>query len=232
MRRAALALIQGALAIFVTAGAVVGQELAEICPGAEDGTGAIWGALTDPDGMILPGASVNASWEADGTERKAAVQVGLDGSYTMCYVPLNTEVTVQPMFANVAGEAVSLTLTEIFTQHDFALSMTGASAGGGDEDDRIWMCVAGGQSTINIQNSRLLRCDPQWQPLERCPKAKELGRVTATSAGGGSGMMREMLETLVQEAKRLGANAIINVQGGRSSIQGEAVVIEVDPSRC
>jgi len=232
MRRAATALLQGALAVLVTGTALHGQELTEICPGAEDGTGALWGAVSDPDaGMVLPGATVNASWNAGGQEQSAEVQVGLDGSYTMCYLPLGTELTVQPMFATMAGETVMITLSEIFTQQDMALSMTGGNSGGDDGDDRIWMCFSGGDSTINIQNSVLIRCDAQWQVLERCPKT-EFGRITAQAVGAGTGMMREMLENLVASAKRLGANAVINLQAGQNSLMGEAVLIEVDPSTC
>lgn len=230
MRRIGKALVQGAITVLVTVTALAGQELTEICPGAEDGTGALWGAVSDPDaGMILPGATVNASWNTDGQERTAEVEVGLDGSYTMCYLPLGPEIEVRPMFATIAGESVTVTLSEIFTQQDMVLSMTGGNSR--DDDDRIWMCFDGGQSTINIQNSRLIRCDAQWQPLVRCPKT-ELGQITAQSSGAGSGMFREMLETLVAEAERIGANAVLNPHAERATLSGEAVLIEVDPSTC
>ncbi|MDX1393049.1 MAG: hypothetical protein R3195_01615 [Gemmatimonadota bacterium] len=231
MRRIVRALAKGALALLLTGSAVGAQELSEICPGAADGTGAIWGQVTDPEGMVLPGANVNATWQEDGEARSASVQVQLDGSYTMCYLPLGPEVTVQAMFANMAGPLTPLTLTEVFTQHDVAVTMGGGDSAGAS-DDRIWLCVNGGESTINIEFSRLVRCDPQWQPLERCPKAQELGRVSAQPVGAGSGMMREMIEGIVQQAERLGANAVVNVRSSRSSVEGEAVVIEVDPINC
>jgi len=55
--------------------------------------------------------------------------------------------------------------------------------------------------------------------------------------------MSEMIEQLVQEAKRIGANAVVNIQDSRgglsfggalhaTSITGEGVRIEVDPSTC
>lgn len=231
MRRTFRACLQSAIAGLFAVSSVAAQELEDICPGAEDGTGALWGAVMDSDAdMVLPGANVIAVWDDDGQERQAEVQVGLDGGYTMCYLPLETAITVHAAFATMAGAPVQVTMTEIFTQHDLSLSMTGAAAGD-DGDDRLWMCVEGGQSTINIQNTRLIRCDPQWQPLERCPK-EELGRISAQPAGAGGGMMREMLEGVIQEATRLGANAVINVRSSRSSITGEAVRIDVDPSTC
>ncbi|MDH3735263.1 MAG: YbjQ family protein, partial [Gemmatimonadota bacterium] len=203
----------------------------DICPGAEEGTGALWGGVTDSDAdMVLPGASVIASWDVDGETRRAEAQVGVDGAYTICYLPLELPITVHAAFATMEGVPIQVAMTEVFTRQDLSLSMSG-SAAAEDDDDRLWLCVAGGQSTINIQNSRLIRCDPQWQPLERCPK-EELGGISVQPAGGGSGMMREMIEGVVQEAKRLGANAVINVQDSRTSITGEAVRIDVDPSTC
>lgn len=231
MRRLSRALVHGAIAGLFAASSAVGQELQEICPGAEDGTGALWGAVTDSDAdMVLPGANVVATWVDDGDERNAEVQVGLDGSYTMCYVPLGTEISVHATFATMEGAPVQVTLSEIFLQQDLSLSMTG-SAGGASDDERIWLCLSGGESQINIQNSRIIRCDSSWKPLETCPKT-ELGQISAQAVGAGSGMIREMIETLVQEAKRVGANAVINPRFSRGSISGEAVLIEVDPSTC
>lgn len=231
MRRISRALVHGAIAgLFATTG-VVGQELQDICPGAEDGTGAIWGAVTDSDAdMVLPGANVFAKWTEDGEQKNAQVQVGLDGGYTMCYVPMGTEISVHAAFATMEGTPVQVTLSEIFLQQDLSLSMSGTS-GGDDGDDRLWVCIAGGQSQINIQNTRLIRCDADWKPLETCPKT-ELGRISAQAVGAGSGMVREMLEQFVQEASRVKANAVINVNYGRGGMSGEAVRIDVDPSTC
>jgi len=232
MRRSMTALLPAAL-ITLGAASANAQELSEICPNAKDGTGAIWGLVSDPDaGMGLPGARVVASWSEDGKTQSAETETQLDGSYTLCYVPLGVDLSVRPMFATVGGAEIAMHLEEIFTRQDISFSMTGArSAGGGEEDSRIWMCIAGGQSTININNTRLIRCESYWKPLEQCPK-EELGSVTASPVGDGSGVMREMLERLVQEARRLGANALINVKSSRSAIIADAVRIEVDPSTC
>ena len=243
MRRTVRALLQSAIVGFLAASAASGQTLDEICPGAEDGTGALWGGVRDSDAdMILPGASVIASWEADGKKRDSEVQVGLDGAYQMCYLPLETVISVSASFGTMGGQRLDVTMTEVFTRQDLTLSMSG----GGDTDtgdDRLWMCVNGGQSEINMQHSRLIRCDDNWQPLEQCPKV-ELGLISVQPIGAGSGVLREMLEQLVQEAKRLGANAVVNVQDSRgglsvasntdhpTSITAEGVLIEVNPTTC
>ena len=231
MRRIYRALFQGAIAGLFAASGVVGQELQDICPGAQDGTGAIWGAVTDSDAdMVLPGANVIATWSEDGESKNAQVQVGLDGGYTMCYVPMGTEISVHAAFATMQSAPVQVSLSEIFLQQDLSLSMSG-STGGADGDERLWLCIAGGQSQINIQNTRLIRCDADWKPLETCPKT-ELGRISVQATGAGSGMMREMLEQIIQEAKRVKANAVVNPQFSRGTMTGEAVLIEVDPSGC
>jgi hypothetical protein len=190
--------------------------------------------------MLLPGATVIASWTVQGRDRRAEVRTGLDGAYTMCHLPLETSVRVHASFGNIDGGTVAITLTDIFTRQDLGLSTSGAAAV--DNDDRLWFCVEGGQSVINMQFSRLVRCDEDWQPLENCPK-EELGLITVQPVGAGSGMLREMIEQLVLEAKRIGANAVVNVQDARggtsfgstqhaTSITAEGVLIEVDPSTC
>lgn len=241
MRRMAREMLLGAIVGLPVAPLASAQTLDQICPGAEDGTGALWGAVADTDAdLVLPGASVIASWNADGHEQHSEVQVGLDGVYKLCYLPLETAISVYASFATMSGAPAEVTMTAIFTRQDLSLSMSGA--GGGDGDDRLWLCVAGGQSVINNQYSRLVRCDDNWRPLEWCPK-EELGRISIQPVGAGSGVLREMLEQLVQQAKRLGANAVINAQddrGGTSfggaqhltSISGEAVWIDVDPTTC
>jgi len=230
MKRARFALGQSALMFMGSVLGVTAQDLSEVCPGSEGGTGALYGLVSDPDaGMVLPGATVVVAWQEGGSTARAEAVAGLDGSFTVCHLPLDTELTVQSRFATMAGTAIRMSLAEPITRQDVPLSMTGG--GGGEKDDRIWMCLAGGESTINLQNSRILRCEPQWQPLEKCPKV-ELGTVNATATGSGSGMMREMLEQIVADTRRLGANALLNVSGGRGSMRATAVKIDVDPSTC
>ena len=226
------------LIVFLLAGTSIvhAQDLSELCPNSNDGTGAVWGVVSDMDmQMALPGATVLATWDKGGNQGRAETQTGLDGSFTVCYLPLETSLSIQPMLGTMAGQTVSLNLTESITRHDlgFSLTGTGDSSDGGDEDDRIWACFGRADSQMMLQVGGLIRCDPQWQPLEQCPR-EELGRVTADLEGYAArrGAMREMVDRLIDEAERLGANALIDFEGGRGSINAQAVKIEIDPRTC
>jgi len=236
--RKARALLHSAIVGLLAASAASAQTLDQICPNAPAGIGALYGAVMDSDAEVtLPGATVVASWDAGGQEQRAEVGVGVEGFYAMC-LPLETGISVYASFAAESGAPLELTMTEVFTRQDLSLSLSGESG----EGDRLWLCVEGGESVINIRFSRLVRCDQNWKPLEQCPK-EELGQISVKPVGAGSGMLREMIEQVVKEAKRLGANAVINVHDGRggtsftgtqhaTSILGEAVRIDVDPSTC
>lgn len=232
MKRLRLALGIGAAITLVGASSVFGQDLQEFCPNSEDGQGALWGVLSDPDqDMGLPGATVRATWTADGGG-SAEAQTNFDGSYVLCYLPLETELAVMGVFATMTGQPMAVTLTEPLTERNLGLSMSGGGGGASDEgDDRIWACFAGGESETNLQYSRLIRCEANWKPLENCPKS-ELGSVSASPVGDGSDRMRDMLERLIADTRRLGANALINLRASRSSIRATAVKIEVDPATC
>lgn len=242
MRRWIPSLLIAAAAWLVAVPAASAQTLEEICPGAVEGTGALWGAVMDTDGdMTLPGATVVATWSEGGVTRTAEARVASDGAYRMCGVPLHLPLSVQASFSSSASVPVAVTMTGVFTRQDLNLSLSGAPGVAGP-DERLWVCVDGGESEFNLRFSRLVRCDEGWQPLEQCPKI-ELGRLNVQPVGAGSGMLREMTEQLVIEAKRLGANAIVNLRDGRGStsligtdhsntLTGEAVLIEVDPSTC
>lgn len=231
MRPYRLALMPSVLFMLFGASALNAQDLADVCPNSKAGTGALWGVVQDLDAeMALPGVRVVATWQKGGNPARAETHTGLDGGFTLCYLPLETDLSVQPNLANIAGTAIGISLTELITRKDLGLSLSGTGLAD-EEDDRIWACFGRGESTINRQNPRLLRCDPQWQPLEQCPK-EALGRVQATRIRGGVGMMREMLEKMANEARRLGANALIDWSASGSLISAQAVRIEVDPSTC
>ncbi len=247
LRRFASGLAVGALGLVLTGAAAVAQELNEVCPDSPDMTGALWGLVSDPDTQMgLPSATVVATWEKDGDEGQMEGQTALDGGYTLCYVPLGVEISVQPLFMGTGGAATTASLTEEITRLDLVFSLSGVGGGGGDED-RIWACFGGTtDNQINLQNSRLIRCDPGWDGIDRCPKESEHGQVQATMTGGslsaddeerldriaGSSDFREALEKLIADATRLGANAMINVRMNRNSLSAEAVTITVDPATC
>ncbi|MYH10751.1 MAG: hypothetical protein F4143_11735 [Gemmatimonadales bacterium] len=235
MRRVASGMAVGAVALALTGSAAIAQELNEVCPDSPDMTGALWGLVADGDTQMgLPSATVVATWEKDGEEGQMEGQTALDGGYTLCYVPLGVEVSVQPVFMGTGGAAVTANLAEQITRLDltFSLSDVGGGGGGGD-DDRIWACFGGTtDNQINLQNSRLVRCDPGWEGIDRCPKDSEHGQLQAQMAGAGVGQFREALERLVADAQRVGANALINWRRSGNSFTAEAVTISVDPATC
>ncbi len=233
LRRFASGMAVGASALAFTGSAAIAQELNEVCPDSPDMTGALWGLVSDPDTQMgLPSATVVATWEKDGEEGQMEGQTALDGGYTLCYVPLGVEISVQPAFMGTGGAATTANLTEEITRLDLVFSLAGVGGGGGGDDDRIWACFGADDNQINMQNSRLVRCDTSWQELERCPKEGEHGQVQATITGAGVGTFREALEKVIVETRRLGANALINWRWNRNSLSAEAVTITVDPSTC
>jgi len=194
--------------------------------------------------MALPGATVVATWQREGKPGQAEAQSGLDGGFKLCNVPLALEVAVHPTFATMNGPEVVVTLDEAITRQDLGFSLTGTTAVAAD-DDRIMACLGGAQSQINLQNSRLFRCDAHWPALSKCPK-EEMGTVMANASGSGGGVLREMLESIAAETRRLGANALVNfsIEEGRGSVNSDnsdkpvgairatAVKIDVDPTTC
>ncbi len=105
--------------------ALAGQELSELCPSAGDDKAAIIGLVQDADGgMILPGASVIATWSADGEEGRAEVQVGLDGTYTLCGVPQDTEISLRARFTQFASEPIVVSLSGGVGRQDLGVSLT------------------------------------------------------------------------------------------------------------
>ncbi len=250
MRRLGMRIAAGALALAFAGPAALAQELNEVCPDSPDMTGALWGLVSDGDTQMgLPSANVIASWEKDGESGQMEGQTALDGGYTLCYVPLGVEISVQPVFMGTGGAAVTANLTDQITRVDLTFSLSAVGDGGGGDEDRIWACFGGTtDNQINLQNSRLLRCDPSWAGIDRCPKEEEHGQVQATISGSSvsadttaaergrqlarSSEFREALEKVIQEAKRLGANALINWRLNRNSLRAEAVTITVDPATC
>lgn len=236
MNRALRALAQGAVLSVVSALGLSAQTLAELCPNSGENMGALVGQVADPDSdMVLPGASVTATWRQDGSDARTEVQAGLDGSFTLCYLPLRTDVSIQVALATMPGQVSTVSLMEPVTRQDLVFSLSGGGASGsesgGEGDERIMACIGSATSTATMQLSRLIRCEPTWKPLEQCPK-EELGVVTANATRRGRGAFREMLETLIADAHRRGANALVNFSGGRGEMRAEAVRIDIDPATC
>ena len=256
MRRFQATLLGGAALALAASGAIA-QELGEVCPDAQPGTGALWGLVSDAEaGIGLPGATVVATWESDAEGTRIEGQTRLDGGYVLCDVPLGVEVSVQPIVAGLGGTAVVTTLTGDFGQVDLSFSLAGAGS-----DDRVWACLdSSGDQAGRGGLSRLLRCDADWGKLEACPmddvhgeveaelplvasvevvSASELARLQSemrrqrgvTGLGSGPGF-RRAVEEMVKGAKRLGANALIDWDREGATLTAKAVTITVDPATC
>ena len=235
--------------------AVSAQELDEVCPDAQPGTGATWGLVADIDsGIGLPGATVVATWERDGAAERSEAQTALDGGYVLCGLPLDTELSVQPMVASVGGPVVLTMLSEAISRVDLGFSLTGVAG----EDDRVWACPGDRSEEAGRMASRHLRCDSDWPPLETCPREQEHGAVEAAlgqearsrdvlltpeeirrlrsrirpGAGAIAPLLDAAAERLAAAARRLGANALINFERDGTTIRAEAVTITVDPATC
>ncbi len=213
----------------------VAQDPSEVCPGAEDGTGALWGLLSDADAQIgLPGATVVASWTVDGAPARADVQTSIDGSFTMCYVPLDTELSVLGMIGSIPGRPFAVTLTDPITRLDLEVSLTGANAGG----EKMLACLGDPLSETRFRMAEFVRCDSGWRGLENCPR-EDLGRVSThaslSPSRGRGGIERDgppWLEELIAEARELGANALVSMRTSGELISAQAAFIEVDPASC
>ena len=257
MRRFGTTLLAVVPALALGARGASAQELGEVCPEAQAGTGALWGLVSDAEsGIGLPGATVVATWESEGDQARAEGQAALDGGYVLCHVPLGLEVSVQPIVAGLGGTVVVTTLTGDFGQVDLSYSLADAGS-----DDRVWACPdARGDPAGRGRLSRLVRCDSDWGRLEACPldkvygeveaelpvvtsievvSASELARLQAEmrrargreGLGSGPGF-RRAVEEMVAAAKRMGANALIDWDRERATLKAKAVTITVDPSTC
>ncbi len=242
------------LLLAITVPGAYGQELGEVCPNGPAGSGAVWGLVSDADsGIGLPGATVVATWDGDGEPVRAEVQTALDGGYVLCGVPRGFEVSLRPTLAGMEGAIVAATLTGDFARADLPLSLTG----GDGDDDRLWACLdSRTDPSGSIRRSRLLRCDDDWGELEACPQ-EELAEVEAVasrtvsrtvvvsaaeaaalqrSVRGSGSVSEEVIRELVADARRLGANALVDwdVRGAARErrLTAKAVTITVDPSSC
>ncbi len=100
------------------------QSLSDFCPSAGDDEAAIIGLVQDADGgMILPGASVIATWTMDDQEGEAEVQVGLDGTFTLCGVPREIEISLRAELNQFAGAPVFVRLSGGVGRQDLTVSL-------------------------------------------------------------------------------------------------------------
>lgn len=208
MRNAARVLGLGSLFLGFFVSGARSQTLEESCPDLGEGLGGLIGYVVDSDSeMIMPGASVSATW-ADG---ESAVDTGLDGVYRLCDLPVGVALVLQANFATFAGEPVEHQMNGDFERLDFGISMlaAAAAAASGGRDDRILISLPDGRCPVTLQFPGLI-CGEGWR-LERCEYVDK-GRIVARRSGGGTDD-KELVERFVIEAQRAGADAILNLKG-------------------
>lgn len=165
----------------------IAQDLSEVCPGAEDDTGALLGVLFDADSEVaLPGATVVARWTIDGAEGRAETGTSIDGSFTLCQVPLETEITLLGMIGTVPGQAVAITLTDPVTRQDVAISLAGSMGGGGE---KMLACLGPPDSEFRLRVGEFVHCDPGGRDWSAAPGRSWAGSASPSPAlpAGGRG---------------------------------------------
>lgn len=200
------------------------QEVAEMCDGSSADDAAIVGVVREGDSdMLLPGATVVASWEENGPRQQTTVQSGLDGSYVVCGLRPGLSVTLLASFSTLESVAKVVELADGVTRADLALSLA-MSSSAEPTDRRLIMCP-------DFEFPHLIDCEP-GQYLDRCEHEK-LGRVE-TGRAGAAVDAQETVEQFIYEVKRLGGDAVIDVDvqsryGSLWRIEGMAVKL-ADPT--
>lgn len=211
----ALALARG------SASPAAGQAVPDVCEGAGADDAAVVGVVREGDAdMVLPGATIVASWEDDGPRQETRVESRLDGSYALCGLRPGLSVTLLATFSTLESEPTVVELGEGVTRADLSLSLAMAAS----SDRRLIMCP-------DFEYPHLIDCEP-GQYLDRCEHEK-LGRVE-TGRAGAAVDSQETVEQFIYEVKRLGGDAVIHVNvqrryGGLWRIEGMAVKL-ADPT--
>jgi len=227
--------VSACLTLLTVGAPAVAQDLSEVCPDAEDGTGALQGLLSDANAQMgLPGATVVARWTIDGAPGRAEGQTSIDGSFTLCSLPLETELAVLGMVGSVSGVPLAVMLTDHITRREVQLSLTGTSAAGASGEQML-ACFGAPDSALRNQVAEFVRCDIRWRGLKSCPR-ENLGRVSTMARAFRAADMPGWLEELIEKARELGANALVDYEraegAGAQLRSAQAVLIKVDPASC
>lgn len=142
---------------FVAADTAAAQSFTDFCPeGDEETEAAVVGFVTDPEaGTIVPGATVAASWVADDARQRAEGQSDLQGVYSVCGLPKDTEVSLRVIFGDRRGSAVPYTTSAVLAQQDLEISLTGEP----EERVEVGSLSAGGGGRSRILNSEIIRSE-------------------------------------------------------------------------
>lgn len=116
------------LGLILVPQALQAQSFTDFCPTGDEATeAAVVGWVTDPDAdTVVPGATVAASWVADGERQRAEAQTNLEGLYALCGLPRDMEVSIRAALADRRGDAVDYTTGTTLAQQDLTISLTAA----------------------------------------------------------------------------------------------------------
>lgn len=122
----------------------VAQEFTDFCPDGNDETdAAVVGYVTDPDlDSVVPAVAVAASWVQDGARRRIEVQANLEGLFTLCGLPRESEVSLRATFGDRRGPPVPYTTSVTLAQQDLHLSLTANNEE--EVDDEVGSLAGGG----------------------------------------------------------------------------------------
>ena len=132
-------------AVFLgTPSLAVAQDFTDFCPdGNEETDAAVVGYVTDPDlNTVVPGVSVAASWVQDGARRRIVADANLEGLFTLCGLPQESEVSLRASFGDRRGSAVPYTTSAILAQQDLYLSL--AADNEEEVNDEVGSLAGGG----------------------------------------------------------------------------------------
>ena len=133
------------------------QSYTDFCPeGDQEAEAAVVGYVTDPDaGTIVPGATVAASWIADSARQRAEGESNMEGLYTICGLPKETEVSLRVVFLDRRGPEVPYTTSAVLAQQDMEISLTG----GPEERVEIGSLASGGGGRSRVLGSEIIRSE-------------------------------------------------------------------------
>ncbi len=142
--------------LLVLANTAAAQSFSDFCPGGNEETeAAVVGFVTDPEaGTIVPGAMVAASWVRDNARQRAEAQTNMEGVYTICDLPKDTEVSLRVSFGDRRGEAVPYTTAAVLAQQDLEISLTAEP----DTRQEVGSLAAGGGRS-RILSSEVIRAE-------------------------------------------------------------------------
>ena len=155
--RKPLARLVAPILVFFAAETAAAQSYTEFCPeGDQEAEAAVVGYVTDPDaGTILPGATVAANWIADSARQRAEGQSNMEGLYTICGLPKDTEIVLRVLFGGRRGPEVPYTTSASLAQQDVEISLASEP----QERVEVGSLASGGGGRSRVLGSEIIRAE-------------------------------------------------------------------------